>query len=106
MLFNFPPNAGATGTAAFLAVFESLFNTLKALKADGYKVEVPSSVAELQARILKGNAERFGSDANVVHRIPVDDHVRRETYLGEIEAQWGPAPGRQQADGSTDPCSG
>jgi magnesium chelatase subunit H len=101
VLFNFPPNAGATGTAAFLAVFESLFNTLKALRADGYKVEVPSSVAELQARILKGNAERFGSDANVVHRIPVDDHVRRETYLGEIEAQWGPAPGRQQADGST-----
>jgi magnesium chelatase subunit H len=101
VLFNFPPNAGATGTAAFLAVFESLFNTLKALKADGYKVEVPSSVAELQARILKGNAERFGSDANVVHRIPVDDHVRRETYLGEIEAQWGPHPAGSRADGST-----
>ena len=25
VLFNFPPNAGNTGTAAFLAVFESLF---------------------------------------------------------------------------------
>ena len=101
VLFNFPPNAGATGTAAFLSVFESLFNTLKAMKADGYTVEVPSSVEELQARILKGNAERFGSDANVIHRIPADEHVRRETYLSEIEAQWGPAPGRQQADGST-----
>ncbi len=101
VLFNFPPNAGATGTAAFLSVFESLFNTLKAMKADGYAVDLPSSAAELQARILKGNAERFGSDANVVHRIPVDDHVRRERYLNEIEAQWGPAPGRQQADGST-----
>ena len=31
VLFNFPPNAGATGTAAFLGVFESLFNTLKAM---------------------------------------------------------------------------
>uniref|UniRef100_UPI003783E0CD magnesium chelatase subunit H n=1 Tax=Aestuariivirga sp. TaxID=2650926 RepID=UPI003783E0CD len=101
VLFNFPPNAGAVGTAAFLAVFESLFNTLKAMKADGYQVEVPSSVDELQARILKGNAERFGSDANVIHRIPADDHVRREKYLNEIEAQWGPAPGRQQADGSS-----
>lgn len=101
VLFNFPPNAGATGTAAFLSVFESLFNTMQAMKADGYQVEVPSSVAELQARILKGNAERFGSDANLVHRIPADEHVRRETYLNEIEAQWGPAPGRQQADGST-----
>jgi len=101
VLFNFPPNAGAVGTAAFLAVFESLFNTLTAMKADGYDVEVPASVAELQARILKGNAERFGSDANVMHRIPADEHVRRETHLREIEAQWGPAPGRQQADGST-----
>ena len=101
VLFNFPPNAGATGTAAFLSVFESLFNTLKAMKADGYEVEVPASVDELQARLLKGNAERFGSDANVIHRIPADEHVRRETYLNEIEAQWGPAPGRQQADGST-----
>jgi magnesium chelatase subunit H len=29
VIFNFPPNAGNTGTAAFLAVFESLFNTLR-----------------------------------------------------------------------------
>ena len=101
VLFNFPPNAGAVGTAAFLSVFESLYNTLKAMKADGYHVEVPGSVAELQTRLLKGNAERFGSDANVIHRIAADDHVRREPYLNEIEAQWGPAPGRQQADGST-----
>ena len=29
VLFNFPPNAGNTGTAAYLGVFESLFNTLQ-----------------------------------------------------------------------------
>ena len=29
VLFNFPPNGGATGTAAFLGVYESLFNTLR-----------------------------------------------------------------------------
>ncbi|MBP6809054.1 MAG: cobaltochelatase subunit CobN, partial [Chromatiaceae bacterium] len=28
VLFNFPPNAGNTGTAAYLSVFASLFNTL------------------------------------------------------------------------------
>ncbi len=101
VLFNFPPNAGATGTAAFLAVFESLFNTLKAMKADGYTVDVPESVDALRDAILKGNAERYGADANVVHRIPVDDHVRREPHLKDIESQWGPAPGKQQSDGST-----
>ncbi len=101
VLFNFPPNAGATGTAAFLAVFESLFNTLKALKADGYSVDVPDSVDTLRDAILKGNAERYGSDCNVVARVSADDHVRRETWLHEIEAQWGPAPGKQQTDGSS-----
>ena len=31
VLFNFPPNAGNTGTAAFLSVFESLYRTLSAM---------------------------------------------------------------------------
>jgi magnesium chelatase subunit H len=100
VLFNFPPNGGSTGTAAFLSVFASLHNTLKALAGAGYAVEVPRSVEELRQRILGGNAERFGTDANVVARVAVDDHVRRQRWLAEIEAQWGPAPGRQQSDGS------
>jgi magnesium chelatase subunit H len=101
VLFNFPPNAGNTGTAAFLAVFESLFNTLKGLAKAGYSVEVPASVDALRDAILHGNAARFGADANVHTRINVNDHVRRERHLAEIEAQWGPAPGRQQSDGSS-----
>jgi magnesium chelatase subunit H len=101
VLFNFPPNAGNTGTAAYLGVFESLHNTLKALAAGGYTVEVPADVDELRTRIIEGNAARFGAHANVHVRIPVDDHVRRERHLREIEAQWGPAPGRQQSDGGS-----
>ncbi len=38
--------------------------------------------------------------ANVHARIGADDHVRREKHLKEIEAQWGPAPGKQQSDGA------
>ncbi len=101
VLFNFPPNAGNTGTAAYLGVFESLHNTLKALAGAGYTVEVPATVDALRLRIIEGNAARFGAHANVHVRIPVDDHVRRERWLGEIEAQWGPAPGRQQSDGGS-----
>ncbi|MEO7707937.1 MAG: cobaltochelatase subunit CobN, partial [Caldimonas sp.] len=41
VVFNFPPNAGNTGTAAFLSVFESLYNTLAALQRGGYSVELP-----------------------------------------------------------------
>lgn len=99
VLFNFPPNSGSTGTAAHLSVFRSLFNTLRALRDEGYTVEVPESVDALRRRILEGNAEVVGTQANVLARIPVDDHVRQQRWLDEIEAQWGPAPGKHQTDG-------
>jgi magnesium chelatase subunit H len=99
VLFNFPPNSGAAGSAAYLAVFESAHNTLKALKEDGYDVDVPASVDALRERLLGGNAGVYGTDANVHLRIPVDDHVRRELHLAAIETQWGAAPGRQLTDG-------
>ena len=101
VLFNFPPNAGNTGTAAFLSVFESLHRTLTAMKREGYEVDVPADVDTLRERIVVGNAARFGADANVHVRIPAGDHVRAEKWLRQIEAQWGPAPGKQQSDGSS-----
>jgi len=99
VLFNFPPNSGAAGTAAHLSVFESLYNTLTAMRDEGYHVELPGSHAELRDAILKGNAKQFGAEANVHQRVPVDDHVRAEPWLKEIEAQWGPAPGKEWTDG-------
>jgi len=99
VLFNFPPNAGAAGSAAFLAVFESLHATLTALARAGYRVEVPPSPEALRRRLLEGDAERYGVDANIAARVPVDTHVLRERHLGAIEAQWGPAPGKQLTDG-------
>ncbi len=101
ILFNFPPNAGATGTAAYLSVFASLHRTLGAMKAEGYDVEVPATVEELTERILVGNAARYGTDANVHVTIHAEEHVRRERYLAEIEKAWGPAPGKAQSDGSS-----
>lgn len=99
VLFNFPPNAGNTGTAAFLSVFASLHRTLQELARSGYEVDVPPDVDTLRSRIIEGNAQQFGAHANVHVRIDANDHVRRERWLREIEAQWGPAPGRQQSDG-------
>jgi magnesium chelatase subunit H len=101
VLFNFPPNAGSVGTAAFLAVFESLFNTLAALSKRGYGVDLPETADALRDRIVGGNAARFGAVANVHVRIPANDHVRREAYLKDIEAHWGPAPGKQLTDGTS-----
>ncbi len=101
VLFNFPPNAGSTGTAMYLSVFQSLYNTLVALRDEGYTVELPESVDALRERIIGGNASRFGTHANVHATIPVDRHVEREDHLEEIEREWGPAPGRDLTDGSS-----
>ncbi|MDT8325781.1 MAG: magnesium chelatase subunit H [Roseovarius sp.] len=99
VLFGFPPNAGAVGTAAYLSVFESLFNTLHALKADGYDLSPPETVEELRAIVLEGNARQFGQEANVADHVSADTIVRTTPPLKAIEAVWGPAPGKIQSDG-------
>jgi len=99
VLFGFPPNAGAIGTAAYLSVFESLFNTLRRMKADGYAVELPASVDDLRAAVLDGNAKRYGQEANVATHVDADTIVRSTPPLKAIESVWGPAPGRAQSDG-------
>ena len=58
VLFNFPPNAGNIGSAAYLSVFESLWHTLTAMKAQGYQVDVPASVDDLRDGVLHGNASQ------------------------------------------------
>ncbi|MBA3326428.1 MAG: cobaltochelatase subunit CobN, partial [Rhodobacteraceae bacterium] len=75
-------------------------HTLRAMRVEGYDVIPPATVDDLRQAVLYGNAARFGQAANVAARIPADDFVAREPYLREIEAQWGPAPGRHQSDGS------
>jgi len=101
VMFNFPPNAGRVGTAAHLSVFESVFNTLSSLKAEGYTVDVPNSVDEFRNQILAGNSKEFGTDANVHAQVDTNDHIKREPWLKEIESQWGPAPGTFLSNGSS-----
>ncbi len=99
VLFGFPPNAGAVGTAAYLSVFESLFNTLQKMQADGYHVEMPESVEALRAAVLGGNAQQYGQEANVAAHVSAEDIVRGTPPLAAIEEVWGPAPGKVQSDG-------
>ena len=44
--------------------------------------------------ILGGNSESFGSVANVAYRMSADEYARLCPYAGEIEKEWGAAPGR------------
>ncbi|MEL6599662.1 MAG: magnesium chelatase subunit H [Pseudomonadota bacterium] len=100
ILYGFPPNAGAVGTAAYLSVFESLHNTLSAMRTAGYSVDLPETVDALRDAVLGGNAERHGLEANAAAHITADRMVAGERHLPEIEAVWGPAPGKAQSDGA------
>ena len=100
VLFNFPPGAGTVGTAAYLDVFGSLYRLLRRLADEGYDVDLPSDVDALREAVLEGNRRRYGAPANVLATVSVDDHVASETWLEEIEAAWGPPPGRQFVSGS------
>ncbi|MEO0911802.1 MAG: magnesium chelatase subunit H, partial [Pseudomonadota bacterium] len=99
VLYGFPPNAGAAGTAAHLGVFESLFNVMRAMQREGHAIEMPGTVEGLRDAILKGSAETFGQEANIAAHILADRLVAEDPYLAETEAQWGPAPGKHQSDG-------
>ena len=99
VLFGFPPNAGAAGTAAYMNVFSSLHNTMKAMKERGYELDVPLTVEDLREAVLGGTAKKYGQDANVAAQVSADSIVSETPWLPDVEAQWGPAPGRVQSDG-------
>ena len=99
VLFGFPPNAGAIGTAAYLSVFESLFNTLHAMKDEGYDLDPPETVESLRDAILGGNAKHYGQEANVADHVDAATMVKNTPPLNAIEAVWGPAPGQHLSDG-------
>jgi magnesium chelatase subunit H len=100
VLFNFPPAAGNAGSAAYLDVFDSLHRLLVRMAEEGYDVEVPDSTDALRAHLVGEAARAFGTRARIHLRIPADEHVASEPYLDEIEAAWGPAPGRDLSDGA------
>jgi len=93
VLYCFPPNKGNIGTAADLDVLASLFAILTQLRNDGYRVDVPKNVDDLREMLLSGNSNQFEATANVAHRMNVDEYLRLCPFAGEIETEWGTAPG-------------
>ena len=99
VIFNFPPNLGNIGTAAYLDVFASMHALLVALRADGYDVELPASAAALRTMIIEGNAVLSGTDGNVSDRFPVEQYRQLFPDYAAIEPFWGRAPGELLNDG-------
>lgn len=93
VLFCFPPTKGNIGTAADLDVFPGVFDVLKRLATEGYRVELPESPEDLRERLIGGNSEGFGAPANVAYRMNVHEYRKLCPYVREIENDWGTAPG-------------
>ncbi len=100
VLFNFPPNLGNAGTAAFLDVFESLLRLMRKLKDEGYQIDLPASVDALRDKLLEGNRLVFGTDGNVAAHYPVEQYRKAFPVYERIEPFWGDAPGELLNDGS------
>ncbi|RRR67292.1 MAG: magnesium chelatase subunit H [Candidatus Viridilinea halotolerans] len=99
VLFNFPPNMGGVGTAAYLDVFASVYRLLQELHAQGYYVELPESADALRRMITEGNALVHGTDGNVAATLNVDEYRRIFPDYVDIEPFWGAAPGDLLSDG-------
>ena len=93
-IFCFPPNKGNIGTAADLDVFPSVWDTLKALKQEGYKVELPESPDQLREMLLAGSADEFASTANVAYRMPPAEYRGLSSFVTDVENEWGETPGK------------
>ncbi|NNJ10741.1 magnesium chelatase subunit H [Chloroflexales bacterium ZM16-3] len=105
VLFNYPPNLGNVGTAAYLDVFESTYRLLSQMRDAGYRVDLPASADELRHMIVEGKGDPasaplvHGTDAAVGGFLALEDYRRLFPDYVDIEPFWGKAPGELLNDG-------
>jgi len=100
-VFSFPPDKGNVGTAAYLDVFNSIFEVLREMKKKGYNVGIiPATSRDLMESILHDVEAQISSpELNVAYRMPVSEYEQLCPYAKDLEENWGPAPGHLNTDG-------
>jgi magnesium chelatase subunit H len=100
-VFSFPPDKGNVGTAAYLDVFGSIFEVMKALKGNGYDVEeLPNSGKELMELVIHDAQAQYASpELNIAYRMSVEEYERLTPYSHRLEENWGAPPGHLNSDG-------
>ncbi len=100
-VFSFPPDKGNVGTAAYLDVFGSIFEVMKAMQQNGYDIpELPaSSQALMEAVIHDAQAQYNSPELNVAYRMSVDEYEQLTPYSEKLHESWGPPPGNLNSDG-------
>jgi magnesium chelatase subunit H len=100
-VFSFPPDKGNVGTAAYLDVFGSIYEVMKALQGNGYDVQdLPESPkALMEAVIHDAQAQYQSPELNIAYRMSVEQYERLTPYSVRLEENWGPPPGHLNSDG-------
>jgi len=100
-IFSFPPDKGNVGTAAYLDVFGSIYEVVKALRGNGYDVQdIPDSAQELMQEVIHDAAAQYNSpELNIAHRMSVAEYERLTPYSERLQENWGPPPGTLNTDG-------
>ncbi|GAB4233526.1 MAG: magnesium chelatase subunit H [Stanieria sp.] len=100
-VFSFPPDKGNVGTAAYLDVFGSIYEVMKALKGNGYDVEdLPDSPQALMEAVIHDAQAQYASpELNIAYRMSVEQYERLTPYSVKLEENWGPPPGHLNSDG-------
>ncbi|MGL5874979.1 MAG: magnesium chelatase subunit H [Xenococcaceae cyanobacterium] len=100
-VFSFPPDKGNVGTAAYLDVFGSIYEVMKALQNNGYDLpELPESSKELMEAVIHDAQAQYQSpELNVAYRMSVEEYERLTPYSERLEENWGPPPGHLNSDG-------
>ncbi|NET43326.1 magnesium chelatase subunit H [Okeania sp. SIO2B3] len=100
-IFSFPPDKGNVGTAAYLDVFGSIYEVVKALKGNGYDIQdLPDSAEELMKQVIHDATAQYQSpELNIAHRMSVEQYERLTPYSERLYENWGPPPGNLNSDG-------
>ncbi|WP_026079544.1 magnesium chelatase subunit H [Spirulina subsalsa] len=100
-VFSFPPDKGNVGTAAYLDVFGSIYEVMKALQSNGYDIQdLPDSPqALMEAVIHDAQAQYQSPELNVAYRMSVMEYERLTPYYERLKENWGDPPGHLNSDG-------
>jgi magnesium chelatase subunit H len=100
-VFSFPPDKGNVGTAAYLDVFGSIYEVMKALQHNGYDVQgLPATAEELMQEVIHDVQAQYSSpELNVAYRMSVPEYEELTPYSTRLEENWGPPPGHLNSDG-------
>ncbi|MDF5735393.1 MULTISPECIES: magnesium chelatase subunit H [unclassified Nostoc] len=100
-VFSFPPDKGNVGTAAYLDVFGSIYEVMKALKNNGYDLpELPESAEVLMQEVIHDAQAQYNSpELNIAYKMSVPEYEALTPYSQRLEENWGPPPGHLNSDG-------